>query len=157
LKEIIVKKDTPEQARARDERYRARTNDHVARYVASDGKDGYVESAMGATNLLLTTVGRKSGAERTTPLNFAESDAGYVIIASYEGADTHPKWYLNIQANPNVTVQILGARFQAVAREVFGDEKVRLWPLLADHLPYFNQYQASTERTIPLLVLERAK
>jgi len=112
---------------------------------------------MGATNLLLTTTGRMSGTERTTPLNYAESDAGYVIIASYEGSDTHPKWYLNIQADPHVTVQILGERFPAVAREVFGDEKARLWPLLADRLPYFNEYQASTERTIPLLVLERAK
>jgi len=150
-----VKHDTPEQTRERDERYRVRTKDHVARYVATNGQDGYVESALGATNLLLTTIGRRSGTAYTTPLNYAEHDGAYVIIASYEGSDTHPKWYLNIQANPNVTVQILGDRFAAVAREANRDEKAKLWPLLADRLPYFNRYQESTERTIPLLVLDR--
>jgi deazaflavin-dependent oxidoreductase (nitroreductase family) len=150
-----LKKDTPEQARARDERYRIRARDHVARYLATDGKEGYDDNSLGARNLLLTTTGRRSGREYTTALNFAETDGRYVVIASYEGSDSHPKWYLNLEANPLVTVQIRDDRFQAGARTADAEEKKRLWPLLADRLSYFNDYQASTERDIPLIVLER--
>jgi len=150
-----LKKDTPEIAKARDQRYRVNSGEHVARYLATNGEAGFQDNEHGAKNLLLTTIGRRSGNPFTTPLNFAESDGKYVIIGSYEGSDSHPKGYLNLQANPRVTVQIKDDKFEAVARTAGAEEKARLWPLLGDHPNYFNEYQASTERDIPLVVLER--
>lgn len=99
-------RETPEQALARDERYRVRTKDHVARYLASDGADGYDDNRLRAPTLLLTTTGRRSGRPSTTPLNFAAHEGAYLLIGSYAGSDTHPKWYLNLVANPAVEVQI---------------------------------------------------
>ncbi len=148
-------RETVEEARERDERYRARTKDHVARYLASDGADGYDDNRLKAPTLLLTTIGRRSGTSYTTPLNFAEHEGTYLLIGSYAGSDTHPKWYLNLVANPEVSVQIKGERFPATARTAGPEEKERLWPVMADRMPFYDEYCLATDRDIPLIVLER--
>ncbi len=149
-------RETAAEARARDERYRVRTKDHVARYLASDGADGYDDNSLKAPTLLLTTVGRRSGQPYTTPLNFAAHEETYLLIGSYAGSDTDPKWYLNLVANPAVTVQIRGECFAATARTADPDEKDRLWPVMANRMPFYDEYQRATDRDIPLIVLERS-
>jgi deazaflavin-dependent oxidoreductase (nitroreductase family) len=148
-------RDTVEQARERDERYRRSSAEHIARYIATDGAEGYDDNSNKAPTLLLTTIGRRSGREIVSPLYFAEDDGRYVIIASYAGSDAHPKWYLNLEANPSVTVQIKGDRFPATARTAEGEEQERLWRLMADQYSFYDGYREATDRNIPVVVLER--
>lgn len=147
--------DSPEIAQRRDESYRRSSGEHVARYLATDGAEGYDDNRHRAPTLLLTTTGRRSGQEVVSPLYFAEQDGRYIIIGSYAGSDTHPKWYLNLEANPAVTVQILGDRFPATARTANTAEKQALWPLMGDAFPFYNDYLGATDRDIPLVILDR--
>ncbi|MGD0492826.1 MAG: nitroreductase family deazaflavin-dependent oxidoreductase [Steroidobacteraceae bacterium] len=134
---------------------------HLQRYIASDGADGYLWDASlgGGTGmiptLLLTTVGRKSGRELTMPLIFGRSGENYVVIASKGGAPAHPAWYLNLEANPAVRVQVKADKFAARARTAHGPERDALWKkLVAIYAPY-ELYQTKTDRQIPVVVLER--
>jgi deazaflavin-dependent oxidoreductase (nitroreductase family) len=129
--------------------------DHVERYRATDGEEGY-HWRRGTTILLLTTVGRKSGQERTHPLIYREVDGDYVIVASRGGSPQHPAWYVNLREQPEVEVQIKGDRFKARARTATADERPRLWELMAEVWPDYDDYQAKTDREIPIVVLERA-
>src|ERR1700728_4723362 len=96
--------------------------DLLARYIATDGADGYLwDASLGGgkgmvPTLLLTTVGRKSGRELTMPLIFGTSGPDYVVVASKGGAPAHPAWYLNLEANPKVNVQVKADKFAARAR-----------------------------------------
>lgn len=151
-------RDTEDEARARDARYRRTSGEHVARYLATGGVEGYDDNSNGAPTLLLFTTGHRTGNEVISPLYYAENPerpGSYVIIASYAGSDTHPKWYLNLAAQPRVDVQIRADRFAATARTADTEEKARLWPLLADRFSFYNGYVEATDRDIPLVVLER--
>ncbi len=127
-------------------------NEHIKQYVESGGAEGY--TWRGTEILLLTTIGRKSGTPRRTALIFREIDGNYVIVASKGGAEQHPLWYLNLLANPEAEVQVKDKRFKAVARTAQGDERTRLWNKLAEVWPDYNEYQAKTDRQIPVVVLE---
>ena len=124
---------------------------------ASSGKVGW--TAMGMPVVELTTIGRKSGQPRTTMLTspLQEGDKT-VIVASRGGDDSHPAWFLNLRDNPDVEARIGGGpRRPMHARVADADERARLWPkLTADHKNYAD-YQASTDREIPVVVLEPAK
>lgn len=150
-----VQRDTPEIARQRDESFRTSSADHLRRYLATDGEDGYL-SASGIPNLILTTTGRRSGQPYSTPLYFGEHDGRYLLVASYAGSDAHPKWYLNLREHPDVEVQIRGERFAAHARTATPEEKPALWAVMTEIYPRFADFQDSTEREIPLVILERA-
>jgi len=134
--------------------------DHIARYVATDGADGYLwDAAMGGgkgmvPTLLLTTTGRKSGAALTIPLIFGTSDSSYVVVASKGGAPVHPAWYLNLEANPQVKVQVKADKFAALAHTADAAERARLWPMMVDIYGPYTQYQTKTERQIPVVVLK---
>jgi proline iminopeptidase len=78
-----------------------------------------------------------------------------VVVASNGGAPHHPHWYLNLVANPEVTVQIEGDRFAARARTAGGEERTRLWEQMNRMWPHYEEYQQKTERVIPVVVLER--
>lgn len=104
--------------------------------------------------LLLTTTGRKSGKLRTHPLLYAETDDGYVVVASNAGADAHPAWYWNIEANPAVSVQVGKAHHAATAHVASADERKALWPKLLEMFTGFDAYQAETDRELPVVVLE---
>ena len=107
------------------------------------------------TTLLLTTTGRKSGKSLTLPLIYRPSgDGGYCIIASKGGAPAHPAWFLNLSAQPRVAVQVASEKFDAVARVAEGEERQRLWQLLVDYYAPYTDYQAATEREIPVVVLD---
>src|SRR4051794_21141831 len=101
-------------------------DEHVERYRATNGDEGY-HWREGTTILLLDTVGRKSGEPRTHALIYREIDGKPTIVASKGGAPQHPAWYLNMQSNRDVEVQIKGEKFRARPRVAEGDERERLW------------------------------
>ncbi|MBS2038254.1 nitroreductase family deazaflavin-dependent oxidoreductase [bacterium] len=103
--------------------------------------------------LLLTTVGRKSGQKRMMPLIYGKVDEGYVIVASKGGAPKHPDWYVNLEAEPSVEVQVASNKFPARAETVTGAERSRLWELMLPIWPPYADYQKKTEREIPVVLL----
>ena len=106
--------------------------------------------------LLLTTQGRKSGNPRVRPLIYGERDGDYVVVASKGGAPTHPLWYLNLDAESEVGVQVATDKFQARARTAEGDERSALWALMTAVYSPYDEYQATAgSREIPVVVLER--
>lgn len=129
--------------------------EHVDRYRATDGEEGY-SWQRGTTILLLTTRGRKSGTERVTPLIFQPDGDDYLIVASRGGTDQPPGWYLNLQAEPEVQVQVRGDVFRARARDATPEEKPEMWRKMAAVWPDYDEYQKKTDRQIPVVVLERA-
>ena len=129
--------------------------EHVERYRATDGDEGYIWKR-GTTILLLTTIGRRSGEPRVQPLIYREVDGKPVIVASKGGSPEHPAWYLNLRDRPEVEVQIKGEVFRATARDAEGAERARLWDLLVEVWPPYADYQRRTDREIPVVVLERA-
>jgi deazaflavin-dependent oxidoreductase (nitroreductase family) len=135
--------------------------DHVSRYLATNGEDGYLwDASIGGAKgmvptLLLTTTGRKSGRELTLPLIFGRSGADYVVIASKGGAPNHPAWYLNLDANPDVQVQVKADKFPAHARTASGAERERLWKTMVQIYAPYDDYQKKTQRQIPVVVLTR--
>lgn len=128
--------------------------EHLERYLQTDGEDGHIWR--GVPTLLLTTTGRKSGEPHTTPLIYGEDAGRYVVVASRGGAPSHPQWYRNLDANPSVGLQVAVRKFQATARTASPDEKPALWALMTGIYPPYDEYQAATEREIPVVILERA-
>ena len=128
--------------------------EHVKRYRQTDGAEGHDWN--GVSVLLLTTTGRRSGSQRTTPLIYGTRNGDYVVVASKGGAPGQPSWYLNLTAEPAVEVQVRGNRFKARARSATGDERAELWKLMAAQWPSYNDYQTKTKREIPVVVLERS-
>jgi proline iminopeptidase len=128
--------------------------EHVRRYRETDGEEGY-DWREGSKILLLTTTGRKSGKETTTPLIFAMDGDNPVIVASKGGAPEHPGWYKNLVANPAAEVQIKGDVFPVRARDAEGEERERLWKLMNVEWPHYEEYQQKTYREIPVVILER--
>ena len=128
--------------------------EHVKRYQETDGEEGHIWRE-GSTILLLTTVGRKSGRESTTPLIYGLDGDNPVIVASKGGAPEHPGWYKNLVANPAAEVQIKGDVFPVRARDAEGEERERLWKLMNVEWPHYEEYQQKTDREIPVVILER--
>ncbi|WP_305093837.1 nitroreductase family deazaflavin-dependent oxidoreductase [Prescottella sp. R16] len=132
---------------------------NVTLYRATGGRLGgkwRVGSAFpwGIPVCLLTTTGRKSGQPRTSPLLFLEDGDRVVLVASQGGLPKNPLWYLNIRANPNVTVQIKSQIRTMRARVATDDERAALWPRLVEMYADFDTYQSWTDRTIPVVVCE---
>ncbi len=127
--------------------------EHVRRYQETDGDVGYMWN--GATALLVTTKGRKSGKMRTIPIIFTQVKNAQIIIASNGGAPDQPAWYLTGAHDSNVTVQIKGDVFDATARTAIGAERETLWAEAVAQWPAYNIYQSRTTRVIPVVVLER--
>lgn len=132
---------------------------HVARYIATNGADGYLwDASLGGgkgmiATLLLTTVGRKSGRVLTLPLIFGRSGTDYVVVASKGGAPAHPAWYLNLQANPKVQLQVKAEKLTALAHTADAAERAVLWPKMVEIYAPYADYQVKTQRQIPVVVL----
>jgi len=126
-------------------------DEHVKVYRETNGEQGYLWN--GAPILLLTTTGRKSGEARTSALIFGRDGDDLLLVASQGGAPTHPNWYHNLNANPDVEVQVQGDVFRATARTANDDEKARLWSIMTDVWPNYDSYQERTDRAIPVVVL----
>jgi len=130
---------------------------HIRRYLESDGADGHMWDLGGpglVPTLLLTTTGRKSGKPQLLPLIYGKTKNGYAIVASKGGAPSHPAWYLNLTAHPEVEVQVEAERFRARARTATEAERSTLWDQMVGIFSPYADYQKRTEREIPVVILE---
>jgi deazaflavin-dependent oxidoreductase (nitroreductase family) len=130
------------------------SKEHVDRYVATNGAEGY-EWRNGTSILILTTKGRRSGEERTNALIFGRHGDDYLVVGSKGGSPAPPAWYLNLLADPEVHVQVKGDRFAAHARTATAEEKPELWKTMTAVWPDYDSYQQRTAREIPVVVLTR--
>lgn len=124
---------------------------HRGLYQLSNGKIGGKMGQMPI--LLLTTIGRMSGQERTLPLGYIIYDEQLLVVASALGQAKHPAWYINLRANPRVTIR-RGATTEAmIASTATGAERERLWSRLTTDFPFFIEHQRKTAREIPIVLL----
>lgn len=127
---------------------------HQEIYVRSGGRVGH--QLFGTRNLLLRTVGAKTGQQRTNALSYARDGRDYVIVASMGGAPTSPGWYHNLRKGPDAEIQVGTQRIPVTSRAVLGDDpdRERLWTLVnKNNDDRYTAYQRNTERTIPVVVL----
>jgi deazaflavin-dependent oxidoreductase (nitroreductase family) len=127
--------------------------EHIDRYEATGGEEGH--DWQGTQTLILTTTGRKSGEPRKAPLIYGEHDGDYLVVASKGGAPEPPAWYLNLNEQPEVQVQVRDETFKARARDATPDEQPELWKIMVGEWPAYDEYQTKTDRQIPVVVLER--
>jgi deazaflavin-dependent oxidoreductase (nitroreductase family) len=126
--------------------------EHTDRYIATDGEEGH--DWQGTQTLLLTTTGRRSGQPITLPLIYGRHGDDYLLVASRGGSPQHPGWYFNLDANPEVEIQVKGDKLRARARTATPEEKRELWPIMTKEWPDYDKYQTKTDRDIPLVVIE---
>jgi len=106
--------------------------------------------------LLLTTVGRRSGKHRTSPMMYVREEDRYLVIASNNGATADPEWYRNLVVDPSVTVEVPGQEFRAQAMPLSGDDYDREWARIQEKYPFFTEHQQRAGRKIPVVALARA-
>lgn len=134
--------------------------EHRLSYLRSGGVEGHIMdiTAVGgrsfATHCLIKYIGRKSGKVFITPLCYADIGGELVICASKGGADHHPEWYLNLIARPEVEFQIATQAFRGTWREPEDSEREKIWNFFIDCHPFYANYQASTERLLPLVLMK---
>ncbi len=126
----------------------------VAEFRENDGKVGGMFE--GAPMLLLHHIGAKSGTERVAPLVYLPVDGDYAIFASKGGAPTNPDWYHNIVANPDIKIEVGTETVDVNARVLSGDERSEIWERQKELMPGFADYEAKTDREIPVILLEPA-
>ena len=105
--------------------------------------------------LLLTTTGARSGTQRTVPLAYLADGDRMLIFGSRAGSDKHPDWFWNLRKNPLVTVEVGAEKYQARATPLDGEERDRLFARQKEVMPIFAEYESRTQRTIPVIALER--
>ena len=134
--------------------------EHREMYLQSGGTEGHIMdlTPVGAhslgTHCLIKYTGRKSGKVYITPLCYGIIGGEVVIVASKGGADQHPAWYLNIRESDEVEFQIASQAFRASWREPQGAERKKVWDFMVDCYPFYANYQASTDRQIPLVMMK---
>ncbi len=128
--------------------------DHVERYEGSGGTEA--TTIRGMPVVVLTTRGRRSGKLRKSPVMRVEHDGRYAAVASLGGAPKNPVWVYNLRANPDLTLQDGREVFDMTARELTGAERDEWWKRAVEAYPLYDDYQARTERVIPVFVLEPA-
>ena len=126
--------------------------ENAEKYMESGGTEG--TELQGKPVILLTTIGAKTGKIRKTPLMRVEHDGEYAVVASLGGAPQNPVWYYNVKAHPRVELQDGPVKQDMLAREVTGDEKAQWWARATEVWPSYDQYQAKTDRIIPVVLLE---
>ena len=123
----------------------------IAVFRLTNGKA--MSAVRGMPILLLTTIGRKTGKRRTTPLMYLRDGESYVITASNNGRDRQPAWFLNLQASPQGQIDVPGKRLDMSASVAAQKERDRLWAQLVAKAPFFDGYQKGTARLIPMVLL----
>jgi deazaflavin-dependent oxidoreductase (nitroreductase family) len=127
--------------------------EHVRVYRETNGERGY--DWRGTTILLLTTEGRSSGEQRTTPLIHRTDGEHWVVVASKGGSPENPSWYENLKANDDASIQVKGELIPVSATTAQDEERERLWSLMTEVWPAYDEYQAKTSREIPVVVFAR--
>ena len=130
------------------------TRVHRFVYRATGGRVG--GNLAGTQTLLLTTVGRRTGRERVTPLLFVRDGDDFVVVASNAGDARDPAWWWNLRERPDAKIQVGTARHRVRARRADAEEAQRLWPLLEDSYRYYEDYRRRAGREIPIVILERS-
>jgi deazaflavin-dependent oxidoreductase (nitroreductase family) len=123
----------------------------IEEFRANDGKVGGMFE--GAPLVILHTTGARSGVERTTPLMYLPYEDRMFVFASKAGADSHPDWYHNVKANPSVTIEIGTDTVEKAAVDLDEEERARIYAVQASYVPQFGEYQAGTDRVIPVIEL----
>ena len=127
----------------------------VEQYEASGGTEALTLRDTGLPVIIVTNKGRKTGAIRKTPLMTVVDGENYILVASQGGAPTHPNWYYNLKADPNVEIRDKTEVYSMRVREVVdADERKRLWELAVEAYPPYADYQKKTDRLIPVFVAE---
>ncbi len=126
---------------------------NTAAYKASGGRVGGT-FLQGAPVALLTTIGRKTGEPRVSPLLYLRDGNRVVLVASQGGRANNPMWYLNLKANPQVTVQIKKEVLKLTARDATDAERDQYWPQLVKMYSSFEDYQSWTDRVIPIVICD---
>ena len=130
--------------------------EQVEMYEGSNGAEGTTLRDTGLPCIIVTHTGNKTGGIRKIPLMRVEVDGSYVLVGSYGGRPKNPVWVYNIRANPDVEIRDKTEVFQMRVREVTEDpERQRLWGASAAAYPPYNEYQAKTDRKIPVFIAER--
>jgi deazaflavin-dependent oxidoreductase (nitroreductase family) len=124
----------------------------IAEFRANGGKT--LTRFAGTELLLLHTKGARTGTERVNPMMFVRDGERYVVFASKNAAPSHPDWYRNLVANPDVEVEFGSQRVRARAVVLEGDERGRVWALSAAQFPFLDEHQSRTVRQIPVIALE---
>ncbi len=124
----------------------------VEEYEASGGTRANTLMDTGMPIIVMTTVGRKSGKVRKVPLMRVDHDGEYALVASKGGAPEHPAWYHNLVADQRVTIQDGPEPFEAEVRRVEGPERATWWERAVAAYPPYADYQADTDREIPVFV-----
>lgn len=124
---------------------------HTHQYVNSGGAEGHDWN--GATCLVLTTMGRKSGKLRHNPLIYVEDGDAYVVVASFGGKPHHPGWYFNLVDRPEARIQVRDRVMDATAETLEGTDRERVWPACLEMWPDYGDYQTKTDRVFPLVRL----
>ena len=125
---------------------------HIAVYRRTNGRLG--AKLLWFPAALVTTTGRKSGQPRTTATLYLRDGPKVVLPASFGGRHTDPMWYLNLQANPLVLVQVRNEHLAMTARDATDEERRRYWPVLIRMYPPYKNYRDAADRVIPLVVCE---
>jgi deazaflavin-dependent oxidoreductase (nitroreductase family) len=125
----------------------------VNMWLLSTSRGKLVTHFLGKPLLLLATVGRKTGKPRTTPLFYLRDGQNLVVVASAGGRSRHPAWYRNLQANPEVTVQIGRKVRKMSARNATGEEVLELWPRLTSMFWVWEKFQDRSVRSFPVVIL----
>ncbi len=129
-------------------------DEHVRVYRETGGERGY--RWRGTDILLLTTTGRRSHEARTSALIHRVDRDRWVVVASRGGAPEHPAWFKNLEADPQATIEVLADEIPVQASIAAGEERARLWALMTEVWPAYDEYQTRTDREIPVVVLERS-
>lgn len=135
------------------ERIRADAREHVERYLATQGEDGYRQELAPLPCLLLTTIGHRSGNPACTALNFLLLDGKYHVVGSLAGSATHPAWARNLKRNPQAWVQVKDRRWEADVHLLTPEERAEVWPALVRMMPLWEVFQQRTDRMFPVFVL----
>ena len=138
------------------DKIRSDAEDDKEKFLSTGGMES-TQTGVSPT-LLLTTIGRKSGKQRTNPVNCMRDGDNYYVVASLAGYDVFPQWYLNLQKNPRVWVQPTDKKVPATARTLSKEEKAKLWPrLLTECQPLWAYFQMFTEREFPVVLITPEK
>jgi deazaflavin-dependent oxidoreductase (nitroreductase family) len=136
--------------------------DHTRRYVDTEGVEGHLwfgprgELEVGVPCLVLTTTGRRSGKLRRNALIYVQDGDDYVIVASYGGRPSHPLWYRNLVDDPSAKIQVGAETLDVTARTMSPEEKAVFWPQVVEVYAPYADYQAKTDRDIPVVRLTPA-
>lgn len=138
---------------ASPQRIKADAREHVERYLASRGEDGYRQELAPLPCLLITTIGHRSGKQALTALNFLLLDGKYYVVGSLAGIGTDPVWARNLKANPQAWVQVKNHRWAADVHLLSAAERQAIWPTLVRTMPLWEVFQQRTDRPFPVFAL----